>query len=197
MESNGPMEHKPLPPFRRLQRCDSGAEAIEFALLSPVLVLVLIGTVELGFAYAAQNLMESAMYQASRLGRTGYVETGFTQEETIVKSLSDRAGLMLNIDDVVITSLAYDEFDEIGNPEPFIDANGNGTRDDGENYTDLNGNGQWDEDRGVAGFGTATQIVVYTASYSWPIYTPLLDKAFGTNGYLSLSARAVVRNEPY
>lgn len=191
------MDHKPPSPFRRIRRCDSGAEALEFALVSPVLILILVGTVELGFAYSAQNLMESAMYNASRVGRTGYVVTGTTQEETILQSLSDRAGLMLNIDDVTITSLAYDEFDEIGNPEPFIDANGNGTRDNGENFTDLNGNGVWDEDRGTSGFGTSSQIVVYTAAYSWPIHTPLLNKALGTDGYLSLSAHAVVRNEPY
>lgn len=183
--------------FRSIRRCESGVEAIEFAMVSPIVLLLILGTVELGFAFAAQHLMESGMYDASRLGRTGHIAEDTTQEETIIATLGNRAGLMLDMDNVVLTSIAYDEFTEIGLPEPFTDANGNGIRDDGENYEDLNGNGEWDEDRGVVGYGAASQIVVYTATYPWPLHTPILSQALGSDGFLNLSAHAVVKNEPY
>ncbi|MBW7837723.1 MAG: hypothetical protein H3C28_13935 [Sphingomonadales bacterium] len=96
-----------------------------------------------------------------------------------------------------MTSQTYQQFDQIGDPEPFIDANGNGERDEGENYTDVNGNGSYDTDMGASGLGNAGEVVVYTVSYPWRIITPLISQFFGANGVLNLSARTVVQNEPY
>mgnify|MGYP000330102841 CR=1 FL=1 len=52
-------------------------------------------------------------------------------------------------------------------------------------------------DRGVSGQGAASNIVVYTSTYSWELFTPMISYVLGTNGKVILSARAVVKNEPY
>ena len=187
---------------RRYRKCQDGATAVEFALISPVLFLLVMGIVEAGMIMSAKNTLESATYIASRTGKTGYVETNQTQEETIMAALVDRASLFLDTDYVSIDAMTvetktYASFDEIGDPEPFIDGNDNGIRDDGESFTDINGNGVWDEDRGGSGFGGANQIVVYTITYPWPLFTPLVGNFIGTNGIITLSSRAVVMNEPY
>ena len=188
--------------IRRYRNCQDGATAVEFAFIAPILFLLVMGIVESGMIMSAQNTLESATYIASRTGRTGFTETGKTQEETIMDALEERASLFLNsshasIDKMVVETRTYAGFDEINEPEPFVDANANGVRDDGENFTDINGNGVWDEDRAGSGYGGSGEIVVYTVTYPWPLFTPLVGKFIGTDGIFTLSSRAVVKNEPF
>ena len=96
-----------------------------------------------------------------------------------------------------MTSTFYKQFDQIGDPEPYIDANGNGSYTAGESYTDVNGNGQWDADMGSSGYGSANDIVVYTITYPWPISTPIMSDLLGSSGIYSITTHAVVKNEPY
>ncbi len=192
-------------PFSQIQRClgcQDGTTAVEFGLISPVLFLLVMGIVESGLIMSAQNTLESATYVASRTGRTGFVEAGKTQEETIMDTLEERASLFMNteyasIEAMTVETKTYAGFDDIDEPEPFVDANGNGERDDGENFTDINGNGEWDEDRGGGGYGSSGEIVVYTVTYPWPLFTPLVSHFIGTDGIYTLSSRAVVKNEPF
>ena len=172
---------------RRYLGCQDGATAVEFGFIAPVLFLLVMGIVEAGLIMSAQNTLESATYLASRTGRTGFADTGKTQEETIMDTLKERASLFLNTDYVSIDALSvstrtYAGFDDINEPEPFVDANANGVRDDGENFTDINGNGVWDEDRGGSGYGSAGEIVIYTVTYPWPLFTPLVSQFIGTDG---------------
>ncbi len=191
-----------LSQVQRYFGCQDGATAVEFALISPILFLLVMGIVESGLIMSAQNTLESATYVASRTGRTGFVETGKTQEETIMDTLKERASLFLDtnyvsIDAMTVATKTYAGFDDINEPEPFVDANGNGVRDNGENFTDINCNGQWDEDRAGSGFGGSGEIVVYTVTYPWPLFTPLVGEFIGTDGIVTLTSRAVVKNEPY
>ena len=171
-------------------------------MISPILFLLVMGIVEIGLIMSAQNTLESATYIASRTGRTGFIETGKTQEETILETLEERASLFMNtsdasIDKMVVNTRTYADLDEIDAPEPWIDDNTNGQWDPGEAYTDINGNGQWDEDRAGGGYGSAGEIVIYEVTYPWRLFTPLISQVIGTDGIFTLSSRAVVKNEPY
>lgn len=184
--------------LRGLLRREDGVTTLEFSLVAPTLMLLIMGTVEIGLAMYAQHVMEGATFAASRLGKTGYTEEGRSQEELIREILERRAGMLLDMDRVQLTSKAYQQFDQIGQPEPFIDANGNGERDVGENYTDVNGNGQYDSDMGADGYGNAEEVVVYTVTYPWPVFTPIIGHFIANqDGHVNLTARTVVRNEPY
>lgn len=186
-----------LSALSRLHASEDGATALEFAMVAPALFLLMMGTVEVGLVLTAQNVMESATYSASRLGRTGYTESGQTQEETVMAELESFSSVLLDPERIDITTQSYTSFDSVGDPEPFVDANGNGTRDDGENYTDVNGNGQYDVDQGSAGLGAASNVVVYTMTYDWELFTPMVSSFLGEEGVMTLSARAVVKNEPF
>lgn len=183
--------------MRSLWRAEQGATALEFALVSPVLFLLVMGTVETALIYTAQNLLESATFSASRLGKTGRVNNASTQQQTIRVELERVAGALLDPKRIQITSFSYKDFNEVGQPEPFVDANNNKKRDNGENYTDINNNGQYDEDRGSTGYGKATEIVVYQVRYPWDLFTPLMAEFIGEDGTITLTSRAVVKNEPY
>ena len=176
---------------------EEGATAVEFALVAPVLLLIMMGIIDVGMMMFAQGLLENSAFTAARTGKTGYTEQNKTREETMIETLHSRAGILLDTAEIVITSVSYSEFDDIGESEPFIDANGNGSRDNGENYTDVNGNGNYDEDIGTSGQGAASEVVVYTVSYPWRLYTPMMKPLLGENGIVNLSSRIVVQNEPY
>ena len=182
---------------RLLLRAEEGVTAIDFAIIAPVFLLMLFGILEFAFIMLAANVMESATSISSRLGKTGYANSGVTREQTIINSIKQYGSSFINSDLVTITSKAYKQFDQINDPEPFTDGNGNSSYDAGESYTDINGNGQWDADMGVAGYGGAGDIVVYTVHYPWSISTPMMSALVGVNGEFPITARAVVKNEPY
>jgi Flp pilus assembly protein TadG len=177
---------------------ERGAVAVEFALISPVLFLCIIGIVELSLIMFTKHVIESATFNASRTSKTGYVEVGLTQQQTIKKALEDRLSGLVDVSKVTIASKSYTNFSGVEQPEPFVDANGNGVWNVGENFTDINGNGAFDADRGKTGAGSTTNIVVYTVTYPWKVFTPLMGQFFGDAfGNMLLSARIVVKNEPY
>ncbi len=171
---------------------------VEFALVAPFALILILAVIELAAMMLAQNVLETATFSASRSGMTGYVTAGKTREQSIRDILNQRAGSLLDVSKVTITSKTYNQFSKIGEPEPFVDANGNGKRDNGENYTDVNGNGVYDTDQGTDGQGGSSAIVLYTVSYPWKIFTPVIGQMMGlTNGQITLTSKAVIKNEPF
>lgn len=149
-----------------------GVTAIEFALLAPVFLMFLMGVTELSLIFLVEHLLESAVHNASRTGKTGYVEAGKTQMDTVMDSLLTRLGNLAPLIDVsklTITSTAYGDLSKIGQPE-----------------------------QGVEGLGQPEQVVVYTVSYPWQMFTPIVGNVMGDeNRIVTLSSRIVVRNEPF
>jgi Flp pilus assembly protein TadG len=183
--------------LRRFLRCESGVTALEFAFVSPVLLLFIVGILEFAMIFLASNVMENAVNNASRTGKTGYVESGISREQTLLNAISERIGGFLDPSKITIAATTYESFDDIGQGEPYTDSDGSGAYEAGETFTDTNGNGQWDSDMGSSGYGNSGEVVVYRISYPWNLMTPLLGNIIGTDGVLTLSTRIVVRNEPY
>lgn len=183
--------------LRRFARSRDGIAAIEFAIVAPVFLMMTLGVIEMSLIALTQNTLESAVFNATRTGKTGYTTSGATQVQTIRAALDNSARSFLDPTQITLTYKSYSQFDKIGQPEPFMDVNNNGIRDNGESYTDVNANGQYDTDMGAVNPGTSSQVVVYTVTYPWRIATPMIGKLFSNNGNLTLTARAVVQNEPY
>ncbi|MEF2073958.1 TadE/TadG family type IV pilus assembly protein [Consotaella aegiceratis] len=168
---------------------------MEFAFVAPVLFMLLMGTIEGGLVLTADVMLKHATYTASRTGRTGYSTSETTRDELVRQIIEEQAGILMDTSKIDIDSKSYDGFDTLSAPEPFVDANENGVRDDGENYTDVNGNGQYDG--ATVGIGDADSVVVYTVTYPWTFFTPLIGDLMGTDGVLTLTATAIVQNEPW
>jgi len=184
--------------LRGLARCRRGVSTIEFAFAAPILVITMMGVIELGMIMFMSALLEGAVRDASRFGLTGYAPAGMSREQIIAQTISDDTLGLVDPADLTISTQVYGDFSQIGQPEPYVDANpANGVYDLGEEFVDVNGNGQWDADMGVAGVGGPGDVVVYTVSINWPLLTPLLDGLLGDQGRMALSASITVRNEPY
>jgi len=147
-----------------------GVTAVEMALVSPVFFLLLMGMIELSLIEVAQQLLESAAYNASRLAKTGYTASGQTQGQTVAQVLTTELqsyAPLINTINVTMTETDYNSFSSAA-------AGG-----------------------GASGYGTQQQIVAYKVTYPWQLFTPMLSAIIGTNGIVNLTTTIVVRNEPY
>ncbi len=154
------------------KRYRKGLAAIEFALIAPVFFMLFIGLMEMSLMLLAQHLLENATYNASRLAKTGFVAEGKTQLETVMDVLNNELGSLaplINISKLSFTSTSYGKLSDIGQP------------------------GQ-----GANNLGAANEVVVYTVTYPWQVFTPLMNDIIGDeNGIIRLTSRIVVKNEPY
>lgn len=183
--------------IRRFRRDAEGVTIVEFAFIGPVLMIIIMGIVEIGLMMGAQGMLDNVAFMASRVGKTGYSNSGSTQAATISAAVTKAASGYLDPSKIVITSQSYLDYDKIGQPEPFTDLNANGKRDPLEPYTDVNGNGAYDTDQGQAGYGATGSVTLYTITYNWDLRSPFINKFIGTNGKVALKSRIVVKNEPF
>lgn len=198
--STGPA-HPPSTPDRAAERSllpdERGAAVLEFAILAPFLAALLVGLFEFSLFLTAEFLLESAVAEAARFGITGRTVGADDREAAIRAVLERRGGALLRVEQLELETLVYPDFASIGEPEPWVDENGNGAYDPGEPWSDLNGNGQWDADMGVVGLGGPNAVVLYRATYPWRFVTPLVRAFFPPDGTLRMTATMAVRNEPF
>jgi Flp pilus assembly protein TadG len=175
----------------RLRRDKRAATIIEFAIVAPVMMLLLMGLCDLVYQVYAQSILNGAMQKAGRdsaiQGGADNVSTIDGKVTAIIKNIAANAT-------VSFTRKNYDTFSVI-KPEPFTDTNGNGVRDPGECFTDVNGNGTWDADPGVTGQGGANDVTVYTATVTYPHLFPV--GMFGWPSTQTITATTLLKNQPY
>ncbi len=181
--------------LRRLAGDSRGAVALEFALLTPVMLLFFIGGIEMAIVLFISSTIEAAVFEASRFGITGETTPGVTRQERVLQIVGDKTYGLVKMDEVEIETLVYDTFSDIGQPEPWEDENLNAAYDAGEEFTDVNGNGVWDADMGAAGLGGPSDVVVYSISYNWGMITPIMREVLGVSARRMSSV--AVRNEPF
>jgi Flp pilus assembly protein TadG len=174
-----------------------GVSALEFGLIAPVCMTLVCIFIDLAMIMFISNVMEGGLREASRYAITGYIEPGKTREDKIREIVIDHSYGLIDPAEIIITYKVYETFGAVGQPEPFVDQNGNSQYDSGEPFTDVNGNGQWDADQGAAGVGGPGDIVAYTVEYKWRLWTPLAKEIRGGDGSITLNATIAVRNEPY
>ncbi len=183
--------------LRRLRRSERGATALEFSFVMPILVLLVLGSIEFSMIAFASALLEGGLREASRFGITGQVPEGTTREQYIVDVMNAHGNGVVRLTEEDVSVLTYPNFSKIGQPEPFTDENGNGSYDSGEPYTDVNCNNQWDSDMGLAGAGAGGEVVLYSVTYDLPLMTGYLNGIIGNDGKFPLAANVAVRNEPF
>lgn len=183
--------------LRRFLRCRKGVSALEFALVAPIMLLAITGIIDLMLVMFVTALMEGGLRDASRLGRTGFAPAGTTREQAILDKIAKATIGLVDINKATVTTLEYQDFGSIGQPEVYTDVDGDSQYDAGEPWVDKNGNGTWDADQGLAGIGSSSTIVLYKVRYNWRLLTPLLP-TFLPNGYnFPIEVSVAVRNEPW
>ncbi|MEQ8411903.1 MAG: pilus assembly protein [Erythrobacter sp.] len=184
----------------RIARNREGVTIVEFAFVAPVMFMLILGLLELGYVAFARSALESSILVASRQSKVA--ECPAQTAKLIEAELIDRLSVIntFNQQAPKLEVQSYGtNFRNVGNPEPFNDIDGSGTWDPGESYTDFNGNGQWDEDMGKTdNYGEFGEVVKFSASLEVVSLVPFVASAInGNEGFYRLSAETVVRNEPF
>ena len=185
--------------LKRVRQSQTGTAIIEFAFVLPMVSLATIGTLEVGITMVSTVLLEGAISEASRSGMTGYAADGKTREEYINDLLHERTFGMIDLSNLVVKQKVYDNFGNVGLPEPNTDTDGDGSYSAGvDSYTDMNCNDSWDSEVGTDGVGGPGEVVLYEAVYDADFMTGYFSKMISDDdGKIRLTASTVIQNEPY
>jgi Flp pilus assembly protein TadG len=159
----------------RFWRCDKGVNAVEFALVAPIVIAILLATLQVGVIFFAQAYLETVAEQGARLVLTNQAaNSGWTQDQfkqqicSSVKAMFDCNNLIVSLQQAPGSPAA------IAAAQPQFDVNGN-----------LKGAAPY---RLMAAPATMMLVVMY----QWPVIGGPLGLNFGSLGngnYLLISTQ--------
>lgn len=180
--------------MKRFARDERGATIVEFALVAPVMLLLLMGLFDLCYRAYAQSILTGAVQAA---GRRGTLEGNSSANATAALDAAVIGQMKAVANNLTWTSSRkfYRSYSNI-TAEPFDDANHNDRYDAGECYSDINNNLRWDADPGNSGQGGANDVTVYTMTVTYPRLFPLTG-FMGLPAKQEISASTRLKNQPY
>lgn len=158
---------------RRIATNEEGASAIEFAIVLPVLLLFLMGTIEYCYVFYLRGSIETVTHQTARMAMTGarYTGVGGDREAELADSLNKGLGKIagLNPAKTSIERRVYRHLTAVRTGSVT------GT-----------------------GFGGSGEIVRYIIRYDYEFITPLANLASGSiENRLSLTSTVFIKNEVF
>lgn len=189
--------------MRALWRERQGATVIEFAIVTPVMLILIMGLGDILYQEYAQSILNGALQKA---GRDSSIQGGGAAASTIdAKVIAMMTPIMATPTQVTCPTTAagtwcslrenYDTFTAVA-PEPFTDNDGDGRCDHGEPFSDVNGNGTWDVDPGTSGQGGANDVTLYSISITYPRLFPVAG-LMGWPSTQTVKASTLLKNQPY
>lgn len=169
----------------RFARAQRGATAVEFALVSLPLLIMIFGLIELAMVFLVGTTLDGATQAAARQIRTGEFQISAANTKSDFKSLV--CARMTWLTSKCPTDLSLDV-------RTFSDFNGLAT-------TPPINTQAFDPAATCFSAGQPTDIVLVRAYFQWDLFTPLLNAALenmgGGSGKRLISSTTAFRNEPY
>jgi len=167
----------------RFTGAQSGATAVEFALVATPFFLLLFGIIELAFIFLVSSSLENATAQAARTIRTGELQTGGAATASAFKDAVCSKFGWLQSDCAANLSVdvrTYQTFASVTAPQPVS-------------------NGTFNAGALTFAPGGPDDIVVVRTYYQWPLIAPMISQAMQqlNGGKALLTSTAAFRNEPY
>lgn len=177
--------------LQRLAREKRGMALVEFALIAPTFMLLLMGVFDIGYGMYAKAILEGAVESA---GRSASLEN--TTNAAIDDKVRAQITALNRSGNLQFTRTYYQNYVDVDLPEDFTDTNGNSQWDPGECYVDRNGNNSWDADVGLPGRGGAQDVVLYSAAFEYRRLFPLW-KILGQSENQTITGTTYLRNQPF
>lgn len=178
-------------PFPVLARDQSGAAVVEFALVAPVFLLALMGVFDISYNMYTSSLLEGSIQKAAR---DSSLEGAAA---TLDADVAETVRLIVPDATLQFSRSAYADYADVNRAEDYTDINGDGRCNDGEPFEDVNANRAWDADRGIAGFGSARDAVLYVVTVTYDRPFPVSGFVPGMSKRVTTTARTVLRNQPF
>ncbi|MFS0735913.1 TadE/TadG family type IV pilus assembly protein [Sphingomonas sp. 1P06PA] len=181
--------------LRQLARDTRGITIVEFALVAPVLLMTVLGSLELGHTMYAQTVLDGQLQKAARdMALEGSASA--TRRAVVEGEVRRRIRQISHEARIDFTQTAFYNYTKARNraEEMVRDANADGVCQAGDTFVDYNRNGIRDTDTGVRGRGGAKDVVLYEARVAYPRLG--LGRMFGYSDTVTLHAKTLLRNQP-
>lgn len=183
---------RPFRLLRRLGRDSSAVTIVEFAMVAPVMLLLLLGLFDLGYRAYASSVLQGALHDAARMATVG----GYSMDQ-IDARVKTRLSNFATRSTVTTAAASYYEFSGVSQPEKIVsDTVPLNAYNPGDCFEDVNGNNAYDTDRGRSGTGNADDIVRYSVTITFPRILPM-GHLMGWGDTQTLTSNTVLRNQPY
>ena len=178
--------------MRALRRDARGATIVEFALILPVLCMMLMGTLDLGYRSYVASVVQGALHDAARMATVGNVTTA--QIQTYVQNKLQAFSRNATI---TTTTRSYADYSGVNVAEKITsDTAPVGAYNPGDCFEDANANGTYDSDRGRSGNGGSEDVVYFEVTMTYPHILPV-GRLFGWGSTVTTTQNTVLRNQPY
>jgi Flp pilus assembly protein TadG len=184
-------------------RCARGVTVIEFAMVAPVLMLLLMGLFDIAHTVYVKSELTGLVQKAAR-DSTLQDQSTLAGQTALDADVINQVKVLAPGAQVTAVRRFYRNYTDATArvPENWGDTDHDGRCDNNESYTDLNGNGVWDADGGDGGStsqtpgGGAQDRTIYTVKVSYPRLFPLW-KFIGMTSQATLVATTILSNQPY
>ena len=166
----------------RFLRCERGSPAVEFALVAAPFVGLMIAILQVGLIYFAQESLETAVEQTSRLVLTGQVQSAGMTQTQFASALCGNSPGLFNCSSFMIDLQPATSFANANVTQPTLTFDGSG-----------NVSNVWQYNAGNPG-----DIMVMRVMYQWPVLLgPLgFNLSNEPGSKFLMMATSVFRNEP-
>lgn len=190
--------------FRDIIASESGVSVMEFGLIAPVLMIMLMGTYDIGHEIYVKSVLNGVLQE---VGRSSALEgaTNADQRNEIDSRLRSTVQKIAPNAEIEVTRRYYKTFSQAAAAEAediIEDKNNDGFCDEetgdgeGERFLDANHNGVWDKDGGTDGQGGAKDIVIINVSLRYDRLFPSAS-FIGYGNNVVLVSDSVIANQPY
>ncbi len=164
----------------RLRRNEEGVTAIEFAMVAPIFFGILLMTIETGIVFAASQMFDAAVTNASRQILTGGLQTSGSSDASLKQQFRDlvctNMSALLSASDCNAGLLVDMKRFTTGIPAGSLALPLNGTQLDVTKMT-------------CANFGNPTEFMLVRGYYQYPVYVAYLG---GNPGATNTGSRLLV-----
>jgi Flp pilus assembly protein TadG len=159
------------------------ATVVEFAIIAPVFLALLIGIFQATLFLFAQQVLQNAAVEAGRLFMTGQAQNSGTTESQFSSTICPMVQPIFTCSAVMVNVQAFADFSSASATAPTLTLNAQGQVTNGWSYVP----------------GTPGQVMVVQLIYEWPI----VAGPFGSlllnlgNGTAEMMGATIFRVEPY
>jgi Flp pilus assembly protein TadG len=184
-------------PQHSFLRDTKGAIAVEFALVAPVLLMMVFAALDIGHTLYTRSVLEGETQKAARQSAMESASDA-TQQAAIDNKISSVVKRIAGNDAVITFSRkAYGSYTATkARAEDYNDTDNNGVCDNGETFEDSNGDGEWSTDGGRVGTGTARDVQEYTVTILYERKFPTY-RMLGWDPTETLVVKTLLRNQPF
>lgn len=159
--------------------CRRGATAVEFALVAPVCLFMVMGVVEYSLFYFKTSFLKHVLYEASRNVQTGEVQDSADPQTFFQTEYCDDAGFLMHCEDVFFDVRSAPSLADVTFPAASFDSDGKPT-----NF--------------VFQPGAPDQITTMRVATPYRFFTPFMSDIFQPDGSPAIIVGySVARNEPF